>query len=47
VRAVQVAALRKSDPASAELLERRYLTPGWQPESDPDYPDLIERTLAK
>lgn len=47
VRAVQVAALRESEPASAELLERRYLTPGWQPESDPDYPELIERTLAK
>jgi Acyl-CoA dehydrogenase, C-terminal domain len=47
VRAVQVAALRESEPASAELLERRHLTPGWQPEADPDYPDLIERTLAK
>jgi alkylation response protein AidB-like acyl-CoA dehydrogenase len=47
VRSLQVSALRESKPASAELLERRHLTPGWQPEYDPDYPDLIERTLAK
>jgi hypothetical protein len=47
VRSLQVSALRDSDPAAAELLERRHLIPGWQPESDPDYPDLIERTLAK
>jgi alkylation response protein AidB-like acyl-CoA dehydrogenase len=47
VRSLQVSALRESDPASAELLERRHLTPGWQPDSDPDYRDLIERTLSK
>ncbi|HEY6584892.1 MAG TPA: hypothetical protein VIZ29_08595, partial [Gaiellaceae bacterium] len=47
VRSLQVSALREADVASAELLERRHLIPGWQPESDPDYPDLIERTLAK
>jgi alkylation response protein AidB-like acyl-CoA dehydrogenase len=47
VRSLQVSALRAADVASAELLERRHLIPGWQPESDPEYPDLIERTLAK
>jgi hypothetical protein len=47
VRSLQVAALRTSAPASAELLERRHLTPGWQPEDDPAYPDLVERLLAK
>jgi alkylation response protein AidB-like acyl-CoA dehydrogenase len=47
VRSLQVAVLRDSDPASAELLERRHLVPGWQPESDADYSDLIERTLSK
>jgi acyl-CoA dehydrogenase len=47
VRSLQVSALRESDPASAELLERRHLVPGWQPDADADYPDLIERTLSK
>jgi len=47
VRSLQVSALRESDPASAKLLERRHLTPGWQPDADPDYRDLIERTLSK
>jgi hypothetical protein len=47
VRSLQVRALRESNPAAAELLARRHLTPGWQPEADPDYADLIERTLAK
>jgi alkylation response protein AidB-like acyl-CoA dehydrogenase len=47
VRSLQVSALRESDPASAELLERRHLTPGWQPDSDADYRELIERTLSK
>jgi hypothetical protein len=47
VRSLQVAALRESEPASAELLERRHLTPGWQPDLDPDYADLIERSLSK
>jgi acyl-CoA dehydrogenase len=47
VRSLQVSALRDSDPAAAELVERRHLIPGWQPESDSDYRDLIEWTLAK
>ena len=47
VRSLQVSALQESDPASAELLERRHLTPGWQPDSDADYRELIERTLSK
>jgi acyl-CoA dehydrogenase len=47
VRSLQVSALRATDAPAAELLERRHLTSGWQPESDPDYADLIERTLSK
>ncbi|MFL5932120.1 MAG: acyl-CoA dehydrogenase family protein [Gaiellaceae bacterium] len=47
VRALQVSTLRETAPAAAELLARRHLTPGWQPESDADYPDLIERTLSR
>jgi acyl-CoA dehydrogenase len=47
VRSLQVSGLREAEPASAELLERRHLIPGWQPESDPDYADLIERILSK
>jgi alkylation response protein AidB-like acyl-CoA dehydrogenase len=47
VRSLQISTLQESDPPAAELLERRHLIPGWQPESDPGYPDLIERTLAK
>jgi hypothetical protein len=46
VRALQVDALRPSEPHSAELLARRHLTPGWDPETDADYPDLIDRVLA-
>jgi hypothetical protein len=47
VRSLQVAALRDMSPASAELLARRHLTPGWQPEDDPGYADLIQRALPK
>jgi acyl-CoA dehydrogenase len=46
VRALQVKALREADQASAELMARRHLTPGWDPETDPDYAELIERALA-
>jgi acyl-CoA dehydrogenase len=38
VRSLQV---RRLDGASAELIRRRHLTPGWNPETDPDYADLI------
>jgi hypothetical protein len=38
VRSLQV---RLLDGASAELIRRRHLTPGWNPETDPDYADLI------
>jgi acyl-CoA dehydrogenase len=47
VRSLQVKALRESDPASAELIERRHLTRGWNPEEDSDYADLIDRVLSK
>jgi hypothetical protein len=46
VRALQVDALRPWEPDSAELLARRHLRPGWDPETDSDYPDLIDRVLA-
>jgi hypothetical protein len=46
VRSLQVKALGPEEPDSAELLKRRHLAPGWDPESDIDYPDLIDRVLA-
>jgi alkylation response protein AidB-like acyl-CoA dehydrogenase len=38
VRSLQAKLL---DGVSAELIRRRHLTPGWNPEGDPDYADLI------
>ena len=46
VRALQVSALRDSDPDAAELVERRHLVRGWNPEADPDYAKLIDRVFA-
>jgi acyl-CoA dehydrogenase len=46
VRSLQVLALRDSDPSAAELVERRHLVAGWNPEADADYANLIERVLA-
>jgi hypothetical protein len=44
---LQVTCLRRAGhEAAAELLTRRRLTPGWNPEQDADYPALIERVLA-
>ena len=43
VRRLQVSRL---DGASGELIERRHLTPSWDPENDADYPALIERVLG-
>jgi hypothetical protein len=37
-----VARLIGSEPLSAALLARRHLTPGWDPELDADYADLID-----
>jgi acyl-CoA dehydrogenase len=46
VRSLQVKALRStSEPDSAELIERRHLIAGWNPEADTDYPDLLDRVL--
>ena len=45
VRSLQVKTLRATEPASAELLERRHLDAGWNPEADAAYPDLIDRVL--
>ena len=45
VRALQVACLRaEGNEPAAELHERRHLTPGYDPEADPDYADLIDRS---
>jgi acyl-CoA dehydrogenase len=44
VRRLQV---RRLDGASAELIERRHLTPAWDPERDDDYTALIDRVLSK
>jgi acyl-CoA dehydrogenase len=46
VRFLQVKELRETDPDSAELIERRHLVRDWDPETDADYPQLIERVLA-
>jgi acyl-CoA dehydrogenase len=47
VRSLQVKALRSSgEPDSADLIERRHLVAGWNPEADGDYPDLIDRVLG-
>jgi hypothetical protein len=42
-----VKVLRETDPASADLIARRHLAPGWNPEGDSGYADLIDRVLAK
>jgi acyl-CoA dehydrogenase len=46
VRALQVKVLRRTEPHSAELIERRHLFPGWSPEADPGYPDLVDHLVA-
>jgi acyl-CoA dehydrogenase len=47
VRALQVACLREDgDEPAAELLERRHLRPGYDPEADPAYAGLLERVLS-
>jgi acyl-CoA dehydrogenase len=47
MRAFQAALLSADgNHAAAELLTRRELVPGYDPERDPSYPDLLERVLA-
>lgn len=46
IRALQVNALRATQPRSADLIERRHLVSGWNPELETDYLDLIDRVLA-
>jgi alkylation response protein AidB-like acyl-CoA dehydrogenase len=46
VRSLQVSVLRDSDLNAAELVERRHLVAGWNPEADPDYANLIDRVLG-
>jgi alkylation response protein AidB-like acyl-CoA dehydrogenase len=46
VRAFQVKTLRSTEPAAAELIERRHIVSGWNPEAEADYGDVIDRVLA-
>jgi acyl-CoA dehydrogenase len=47
VRALQVATLRSDgDDAAAALLERRHLTPGFDPERDESYAEVVDSVLA-
>jgi hypothetical protein len=47
VRAVQAHALRRlGEDAAAELHVRRHLSPGCEPERDPEYPDLLDAVLG-
>jgi acyl-CoA dehydrogenase len=47
MRALQAACLLEiGKDAGAALHARRYLVPGYDPERDPDYPDLIEHVLT-
>ena len=47
VRWLQVACLRAgAEEAAADLIERRHLTPGYEPEADRGYEALIDRVLA-
>ncbi len=47
VRAVQAVALRRlGQDAAAELHVRRHLSPGYDPERDPEYPDLLDAVLG-
>jgi acyl-CoA dehydrogenase len=46
VRAVQAASLRRlGEAAAAELHVRRHLTPGYDPERDPEYQELLDAVL--
>ena len=46
VRRLQAACLRaEGDPAAADLIERRHLMPGYDPEADPSYADVLEGVL--
>jgi acyl-CoA dehydrogenase len=47
VRAVQGACLVRADAPTAELHIRRHLTPGWEPERDPDYPALLDELVEQ
>ena len=47
VRIVQIARLRGSEPQASDLLARRHgFVPGWEPEGDPSYPELIDAVLG-
>jgi hypothetical protein len=47
MRALQAACLLESgNEAAAALHARRHLVQGYDPEQDPEYPELIERVLT-
>jgi hypothetical protein len=46
VRAVQGAALVRAGAATAELHIRRHLVPGYDPERDPDYAELLDELVT-
>ena len=46
VRSLQAAELRRTEPQAAELLARRHLVRGWDPEADGDYRALIDAVLG-
>jgi len=47
MRALQTASLLENgNEAAAAFHARRHLVPGYDPEQDPDYPELIERVLV-
>jgi acyl-CoA dehydrogenase len=43
VRSLQVQVLRDPEPDCGKLIARRHLSPRWDPETDAEYPDLIDR----
>jgi acyl-CoA dehydrogenase len=47
LRIVQVARLSNTQPLAGDLLARRHgLVPGWEPETDADYPAMIDGVLG-
>ena len=48
MRAIQAACLvREGNEVVADLHIRRHLTPGYEPEADPEYAALLDRVLSE
>jgi hypothetical protein len=47
VRAIQGAKLVRAEAPTAELHIRRHLVPGYDPEHDPEYPDLLDALVEE